>query len=51
MISLIPQHEFDVRPEPYAEAVSRLASVRHALRLAGEVKHCSGLTGAGLTNS
>jgi hypothetical protein len=33
MISLIPQHDFDARPEPYAEAVSRLASVRHALRL------------------
>jgi hypothetical protein len=33
MISLIPQHDFDARPEPYAEAVSRLASVRHALRM------------------
>ena len=33
MLSLIPQHEPEARPEPYAEAVSRLASVRHALRL------------------
>jgi hypothetical protein len=32
MLSLIPQQEFE-RAEPYAEAVSRLASVRHALRL------------------
>jgi hypothetical protein len=33
MLSLIPQHEPELRPDPYAEAVSRLASVRHALRL------------------
>jgi hypothetical protein len=33
MLSLIPQHEFEPRPQAYAEAVSRLASVRHALRL------------------
>ena len=32
MLSLVPQQEFE-RSEPYAEAVSRLASVRHALRL------------------
>ena len=32
MLSLIPQHEAEARPD-YAEAVSRLASVRHALRL------------------
>jgi hypothetical protein len=33
MLSLIPQHEPEARPQVYAEAVSRLASVRHALRL------------------
>lgn len=33
MFSLLPQFESDSRPEAYAEAVSRLASVRHALRL------------------
>jgi len=33
MLHLIPQHEPEARPEVYAEAVSRLASVRHALRL------------------
>ena len=33
MLSLIPQHEPEVRSPVYAEAVSRLASVRHALRL------------------
>ena len=32
MLHLLPQHEPEVRPA-YAEAVSRLASVRHALRL------------------
>ena len=32
MLNLIPQHEPEVGPA-YAEAVSRLASVRHALRL------------------
>ncbi len=32
MLSLIPQHEPEM-PVAYAEAVSRLASVRHALRL------------------
>jgi hypothetical protein len=33
MLHLIPQHEPEARPEAYAEAVARLASVRHALRL------------------
>ena len=33
MLSLIPQYEPEPRPQSYAEAVSRLASVRHALRL------------------
>jgi hypothetical protein len=33
MLHLIPQAEPDSRPVAYAEAVSRLASVRHALRL------------------
>lgn len=33
MLHLVPQREQEARPEPYAEAVSRLASVRHALRL------------------
>ena len=33
MLHLLPQNQPDARPEPYAEAVSRLASVRHALRL------------------
>ena len=33
MLSLIPQHEHEARPDVYSEAVSRLASVRHALRL------------------
>jgi hypothetical protein len=33
MLHLLPQNEPDARPEAYAEAVSRLASVRHALRL------------------
>jgi hypothetical protein len=33
MLHLIPQHEPEARPEAYAEAVSRLASIRHALRL------------------
>jgi hypothetical protein len=33
MLSLIPQHEPETRPQAYAEAVSRLASIRHALRL------------------
>jgi len=32
MLSLIPQHEPEARPE-VTEAVARLASVRHALRL------------------
>jgi len=32
MLSLIPQHEPEARP-PVTEAVARLASVRHALRL------------------
>jgi hypothetical protein len=33
MLSLVPQHDLEPRPKAYAEAVSRLASVRHALRL------------------
>ena len=33
MLHLIPQHEPEARPEAYAEAVSRLASIRHALRI------------------
>src|SRR5689334_10993685 len=33
MFSLLPQFDSDSRPQAYAEAVSRLASVRHALRL------------------
>jgi hypothetical protein len=33
MLHLVPQSVIDSRPEAYAEAVSRLASVRHALRL------------------
>jgi hypothetical protein len=33
MLNLLPQYDGDSRPEAYAEAVSRLASVRHALRL------------------
>jgi hypothetical protein len=32
MLHLLPQHEPETQPD-YAEAVSRLASVRHALRL------------------
>ena len=32
MLHLVPQHESET-PAAYAEAVSRLASVRHALRL------------------
>lgn len=34
MLHLLPQHEPEAQPD-YAEAVSRLASVRHALRLVG----------------
>ena len=33
MLHLIPSQEPEARPKAYAEAVSRLASVRHALRL------------------
>lgn len=33
MLNLVPQSTPEHRPEAYAEAVSRLASVRHALRL------------------
>src|SRR3954452_5017483 len=33
MLSVVPPHEPEARPKAYAEAVSRLASVRHALRL------------------
>jgi len=33
MLNLVPQPVADSRPEAYAEAVARLASIRHALRL------------------
>ncbi|GAA4713664.1 hypothetical protein H9L13_04105 [Sphingomonas lutea] len=33
MLHLVPDFAPQPRPEPYAEAVSRLASIRHALRL------------------
>ena len=33
MLHLLPDHGPRPRPEPYAEAVARLSSVRHALRL------------------
>ena len=33
MLHLLPVEQVDSRPVAYAEAVSRLASVRHALRL------------------
>ena len=33
MLNLVSQHATETRPLAYAEAVSRLASVRHALRL------------------
>ena len=33
MLHLVPDFAPQARPEPYAEAVSRLASIRHALRL------------------
>jgi hypothetical protein len=33
MLRLLPETSLDARPLAYAEAVSRLASVRHALRL------------------
>src|SRR4051794_6348001 len=33
MLHLIPESSPEFRPQPYAEAVSRLASIRHALRL------------------
>ena len=33
MLHLVPQSAPQPRPEPYAEAVARLASIRHALRL------------------
>src|SRR4051812_43108595 len=33
MLHLLAEHSTESRPQPYAEAVSRLASVRHALRL------------------
>ena len=33
MLNLVSQSTAEQRPEAYAEAVSRLASVRHALRL------------------
>ena len=33
MLHLVPVRELDESPEPYAEALSRLASIRHALRL------------------
>ena len=33
MLHLAPVPEVDSTPEPYAEALARLASIRHALRL------------------
>ena len=33
MLTLLPDNAPQPRPEPYAEAVARLATVRHALRL------------------
>ena len=33
MLHLLPESAPEFRPEPYAEAVARLASIRHALRL------------------
>ena len=33
MLNLLPTPELESNPRPYAEAVSRLASIRHALRL------------------
>ena len=33
MLNLVPHPEPQPRPDPYAEAVARLATVRHALRL------------------
>src|SRR5262245_24132664 len=33
MLTLLPENAPQPRPEPYAEAVARLATVRHALRL------------------
>jgi hypothetical protein len=33
MLHLIPESAPQATPQPYAEAVSRLASIRHALRL------------------
>jgi hypothetical protein len=33
MLHLLPDCEPETAPQPYAEAVARLASVRHALRL------------------
>lgn len=33
MLNLLPQPALEPQPAPYAEAVSRLASIRHALRL------------------
>jgi hypothetical protein len=33
MLHLVPTPESEPTPQPYAEAVSRLAGVRHALRL------------------
>ena len=33
MLHLVPQHEPEARPDAFPEAVSRLASIRQALRL------------------
>jgi hypothetical protein len=33
MLSLVPESAREPTPQPYAEAVARLASIRHALRL------------------
>lgn len=37
MLHLLPQAAPDSQPTAYSEAVSRLASVRHALRLVGDL--------------
>jgi hypothetical protein len=33
VLHFIPEFEAEARPQPYAEAVARLASIRHVLRL------------------
>jgi hypothetical protein len=36
VLHFVPEFETETRPQPYAEAVARLASIRHVLRLVGE---------------